>query len=73
MIIPHQQIAAATLESLLEEHALRDGTDYGEQEISLSTKVAQLRQQLEQGIIVLVYSELHESVNLVAKSELNLT
>lgn len=73
MIIPHQQLAPQTLLALLEEHALRDGTDYGESEIPLSTKVAQLRQQLNSGTIVLVYSELHQSVNLVDKNQLNLT
>jgi len=73
MIIPHQQLATETLQALLEQHALRDGTDYGESEIPLDTKVEQLKQQLNRGEIVLVYSELHESVNLVGKSELNLT
>jgi uncharacterized protein YheU (UPF0270 family) len=73
MIIPHQQIAPETLNSLLEEHALRDGTDYGELEVALSVKVEQLKRQLVSGEIVLVYSELHESVNLIRKSDLNLT
>ena len=73
MIIPYQQINPETLHSLLEEHALREGTDYGENEVSISTKIAQLRRQLEQGDIVLVYSELHETVNLLPKSQVNLT
>ena len=73
MIIPHQQINPDTLHALLEEHALREGTDYGEHEISLATKITQLRRQLEQGDIVLVYSELHETVNLLPKDQLNLT
>ena len=73
MIIPHQQLAPVTLDSLLEEHALRDGTDYGELEVSLSVKVEQLKRQLDSGEVVLVYSELHESVNLVLKCDLNLT
>jgi len=73
MIIPHQQLAPATLDALLEEHALRDGTDYGESEVSLTVKVEQLRRQLASGEVVLVYSELHESVNLMLKSDLNLT
>lgn len=73
MIIPHQDIATETLDTLLEEHALREGTDYGEHEISLSEKVAQLKKQLISGLVVIVYSELHESVNLMKKSELDLT
>ena len=69
MIIPYKDIANETLESLLQEHILREGTDYGEHEVALSTKIEQLKQQLVRGDIVLVYSELYESVNLLPKSE----
>jgi len=73
MIIPFDQIAAETLDSILQEHVLREGTNYGEHEVAIDSQVAQLRKQLVTGDIVLVYSELHESVNLLPKSELNLT
>jgi len=73
MIIPFKELATATLDALLQEHVLREGTDYGEHEATIESQVAQLKAQLEQGHIVLVYSELHESVNLLPKSELNLT
>mgnify|MGYP000415684242 CR=1 FL=1 len=73
MIIPINQLSLDTLNALLQEHVLREGTDYGEHEISIETQVEQLKQQLECGDIVLVYSELYESVNLLPKSELNLT
>jgi len=73
MIIPFDQISAETLDSILQEHVLREGTNYGEHEITIDYQVAQLRKQLVNGDIVLVYSELHESVNLLPKSELNLT
>lgn len=65
MIIPWQQINPETLTNLMEEYASRDGTDYGLVETSLATKVDQLRSQLASGNIVLVYSELHETVNLL--------
>ena len=69
MIIPWQQLPVATLDSLLQEYASRDGTDYGQVEISLADKVQQLKQQLRQGTVVIVYSELHESVNLMLAAE----
>ncbi len=69
MIIPWQQLPAATLDNLLQEYASRDGTDYGQVEISLADKVGQLKQQLLQGKVVIVYSELHESVNLMLAEE----
>lgn len=43
MIVPWQQIAPDTLDSLIREFVLREGTDYGEVEISLQDKVDRLR------------------------------
>ena len=65
MIVPWQNINADTLSHLLEEFASRDGTDYGAYETSLEDKVSQLKTPLQQKKIVVVYSELHESVNIV--------
>ncbi|MDC1341112.1 YheU family protein [Oceanospirillaceae bacterium] len=65
MIVPWQNINTDTLNHLLEEFASRDGTDYGAYETSLEDKVVQLKVQLQQKRIVVVYSELHESVNIV--------
>ena len=70
MIIPWQKIPPATLQNLLEEYACRDGTDYGHKEVSLATKVQQLQEQLTTGIVVIVYSELHETTNLKLASDL---
>ena len=69
MIIPYQSISADTLDNLLKEHIYREGTDYGEQEVPLETQIKQLKQQLQSGKVVLVYSELHESVNLLPKAQ----
>ena len=65
MIVPWQQINTDTLHQLLEEFASRDGTDYGAYETSLADKVSQLEIQLKQKRILVVYSELHESINIV--------
>ncbi|QTH62861.1 YheU family protein [Psychrosphaera ytuae] len=69
MIVPWQQLNPDTLESILEEFIMREGTDYGEYEVSLDDKKSQLQEQLRRGDIVLVYSELHETVNLMPASE----
>jgi len=69
MIIPWQQVPAETLDNLLQEYASRDGTDYGWVEMSLASKVQQLKTQLRQGTVVIVYSELHETVNLMLADE----
>ncbi|EGT3623988.1 MULTISPECIES: YheU family protein [Morganella] len=69
MIIPWQDIAPETLESILESVVLREGTDYGEHEKSLSDKVADLYTQLKNGDIVIVWSELHETLNIMPSAE----
>ena len=69
MIVPWQNINTDTLNHLLEEFASRDGTDYGAFETSLEDKVVQLKVQLQQKRIVVVYSELHESVNIVSADQ----
>ena len=73
MIIPWQDLPAATLDNLIESFVLREGTDYGEKSFSLAEKVAQVRQQLERGDVVILYSELHESVTIAPKQTISAT
>lgn len=69
MEIPYQQLNADTLQQLIEFFVLREGTDYGEEERSLADKVADVHRQLASGEAIIVYSELHETVNIVRKTE----
>jgi len=71
MLIPYQDLESDTLYSLIESFVLREGTDYGEQEISLSQKTDNVLQQLKQGSVVILYSELSESVTLIHKNQLS--
>ncbi len=71
MIIPHTEIAADTLQALIEEFVTRDGTDYGEQELSASQKIQRVMRQLEQKEIYIIYSELHETCTLITKETLS--
>lgn len=66
MIIPWQQISPDALSGIIEEFVMREGTDYGEAEVSFEEKKLDVQRQLNKGDIVLVYSELHETVNLMA-------
>ncbi|GLT20088.1 UPF0270 protein [Vibrio zhanjiangensis] len=69
MIVPWQQIAPETLDNLIKEFVLREGTDYGDTEISLQDKIDQIKQQIESGDAVIVFSELHESVDIQLKQK----
>lgn len=65
MLIPYQQLAPTTLEALIEAFVLREGTDYGDTELSLADKVDLVLQQIKQGQVVICYSEQEETVDLL--------
>ncbi|RUO56501.1 YheU family protein [Pseudidiomarina homiensis] len=69
MQIPWQQIDPATLDAIIEAFVLREGTDYGEDEKSLAEKVEDVREQLRSGEAILVWSELHETVNIMPQTD----
>lgn len=70
MIIPKNEISSETLRSIVESFVLREGTDYGELEVTFEDKVQAVLQQLESGEVVVQYSELHETVDLVLQSDI---
>ncbi|MGV6988226.1 YheU family protein [Testudinibacter sp. P80/BLE/0925] len=67
MLIPWQELNAQTLENILESFILREGTDYGVTELTLAQKKERLRRQLETDNAVLVWSELHQSIDIKDK------
>ncbi|WP_456296576.1 YheU family protein [Vibrio sp. AK197] len=69
MIVPWQDIAPETLDNLIREFVLREGTDYGSSEVSLDHKIEQVKHQLRTNQAVVVYSELHESVDIQVKNK----
>ncbi len=69
LLIPYQQLSEETLQALLEAFVLREGTEYGEQEVSLTEKVAQVKSQLQADQLVILYSELHESVDIITQQQ----
>ncbi|WON76712.1 YheU family protein [Serratia sp. UGAL515B_01] len=70
MIIPWQELENETLNNLIESFVLREGTDYGEHERTLEQKVEDVRRQLKSGEVVLVWSELHETINLMPRGQI---
>jgi hypothetical protein len=70
MIIPIQEVSHETLLNIIEGFVLQEGTEYGEHDVSLADKVSAVLAQLKSGEAYLVYSELHETVNIVPKNQL---
>lgn len=69
MIIPWQDLEPETLDNIVESVILREGTDYGVEEVSLAQKKAQLLAKIRNGSAVVVWSELHESIDIKDKME----
>jgi len=70
MIIPYQALESDTLDALIEEFVTRDGTDYGEHEMSLAEKVAQVKVLLQKDEVVILFSESTGLCNIVTKDAL---
>jgi uncharacterized protein YheU (UPF0270 family) len=70
LIIQITDLTEDVLLNIIEGFVLREGTEYGEADVSLSEKVQQVLAQLRLGDVLLVYSELHETVNIIPKQQL---
>jgi uncharacterized protein YheU (UPF0270 family) len=57
-----------TLRAVIESFVLREGTDYGEHETPLETKVAQVLTQLRRGEAHITFDPATESINVVVTS-----
>lgn len=72
VLVPWQRLDTDQQRAMLEELASREGTDYGEQELPLARKVAQLERLLERRELALVYDLDSDSWELVAAERLPL-
>ncbi|MBR9912506.1 MAG: YheU family protein [Gammaproteobacteria bacterium] len=69
MIIPHQQLSAAALQGLIEEFITREGTDYGDIDMSLAEKVAQVMAQVQRGEVVVAYDQRLQTATLMTQAD----
>lgn len=72
MIIPYEQLSNDALQGLIEEFITREGTDYGIEEISLSTKVEQVKNQLKRREVVVAFDQTTESVSILSRRDAEL-
>jgi len=63
-IIPVDKLSAEALDGVIKEFISRNGTDYGEFEAVMETKVRQVKQKLEKGLAVLIYDDETETTNI---------
>lgn len=66
VVVPAGELSAAALRRLVESFVLREGTEYGERDVALEDKVAQVMRQLERGEAEIVFDPASESIDIVA-------
>jgi uncharacterized protein len=64
VVVPYRELDAGLLRAVIESFVLREGTDYGEQELSLEQKVMRVIRQLERGDAQIVFDPQTESVDI---------
>ena len=66
LIIPFKELSPEALQGVIQEFITREGTDYGEAEISLEIKVQQVLNQLHDEKAVIVFDQKTETCNIVS-------
>ncbi|MCZ2723332.1 YheU family protein [Marinomonas sp. 15G1-11] len=69
-LIPHDSLQKETLITILEEIVTRDGTDYGNYELTLEDKVAEALVLLSSKSAFLLFDTESETVKLLSKDQL---
>jgi uncharacterized protein YheU (UPF0270 family) len=67
IVVPHTELSADALEGVIQSFVLREGTDYGERDVTFDTKVMQVRRQLERREAEIVYDQNTESIDIVVR------
>ena len=68
-IVPWQRLDATLLKSVIESFINREGTDYGQIEVSLEEKVTQVRGQLERHEAFIAFDGESESVTSITAQQ----
>lgn len=67
--IPYDQLQPETLHGVIEEFVTRDGTDYGEVEVPLETKISQVLGKLKSGKAVIIFDQATETCNILRNDD----
>ncbi len=70
VVVPLEKISEEALLGLIEEFILREGTDYGAREFTLGEKQAQIKKQLAEGSVLIVFDTAEQTASLIRKEQL---
>ncbi len=65
--VPHTELSPDILRAVIESFVLREGTDYGEHEVSLEQKVSAVMHQLARGEAKILFDPATQSVAIVTR------
>ena len=65
IVVPYTELSDDALRGVLESFVLREGTEYGERDVSLDQKVAQVTRQLQRGEARIVFDPESESIDIM--------
>jgi uncharacterized protein YheU (UPF0270 family) len=63
--VPHTELSEEALRGVVESFVLREGTDYGERDVSHESKVGDVMRQLQRGEARILFDPLDSSVTIV--------
>lgn len=70
LIISFEELSPEALRGVIEEFVTRDGTDYGEREIPLETKVQLVINQLHAGKAEITFDQKTETCNILPSGDI---
>jgi uncharacterized protein YheU (UPF0270 family) len=65
--VPHTELSDDALRGVVESFVLREGTDYGERDVTHESKIAQVIRQLERGEARILFDPATESIDIVVQ------
>jgi uncharacterized protein YheU (UPF0270 family) len=67
IVVPPAELSAEALQGVIESFVLREGTEYGEQDVPFQTKVLQVRRQLDRREAEIVFDQNTETIDIVVR------
>ena len=67
VVVPHGELSPDALLGVVESFVLREGTDYGERDVSHADKVAQVMRQLERGEAQIMFEPVSGTIHIVLR------
>ena len=64
VVVPHSELSDDALRGVIESFVLREGTDYGERDVSHDDKIAQVMRLLERGEARILFDPIDSSVTV---------